>query len=60
MKKRDLKCAHCGNKVPAQNGFFRTWPDPIALHHECVNPYSKAGNKVTGQGSKGAAVVRWS
>jgi hypothetical protein len=35
------KCALCGEKVYAANGFFRSWPDPIALHHECVKPYHR-------------------
>jgi hypothetical protein len=35
-------CAFCGERVLAVNGFFRSYPDSIALHHKCVRAYLAA------------------
>ena len=34
-------CAHCGERVKRTNGFFRSWPVAVALHHDCVAPYHR-------------------
>jgi hypothetical protein len=52
-------CAHCGRPVQDDHGFFRISPDPIALHHDCIRPYSATGKLMTG-GKPGRAEVRWS
>lgn len=44
-----LTCAHCGKRVLRANGFFRSFPVPLALHHECMRPYLKrpAAERIT-------------
>lgn len=44
-------CAHCGKRVLRANGFFRSWPEPIALHHDCVRLYREV--VIPGYGSVG-------
>lgn len=34
-------CAHCGKPVKRTCGFFRSWPVPTSLHHDCVAPYHR-------------------
>lgn len=33
------RCEFCGERVLANNGFFQSWPVPLALHHECLKPW---------------------
>ena len=35
---KTLVCAVCGKRVNRDNGFFRSFPTPVALHHGCKEP----------------------